>query len=425
MDWPETVLHQVWLWQWRLPEVLRTTDGRSLRVFQPGWWNYGPGPDFQKAILQIDGAVRTGDVEVHRMTTEWTLHGHDRDSRYGRVVLHVVYESTGVPVYHRDTSEVIPEIALRTYILPEDLVEFPTDAVCPRRPTTPMCLTYLPAWDAARLPRLVERMGRLYLIERARTSARSIAAGEPPTQTLYRSIARGLGYAQAKHVLEALADAVPWPVARDVALRNGPTDLLLRGWGVHLGGNHPPWPGPHRPAQDPWRRLAWLAVLCGLPTDPMDHLLRVAEAGLRYGMSDPAAWRRLWRSITEGYTGLTFPASDLGLPDGRTLVLRGRLVGPGRWTTLWWNAVLPVAMALWRQTYRDWPSLEALRAMRTGPIEDDAIQRAVRARFGFWQTYLPRRAPLVQLGLHGLYSLVCNEPVRSCPRCPLRDDLDE
>jgi hypothetical protein len=82
-------------------------------------------------------------------------------------------------------------------------------------------------------------------------------------------------------------------------------------------------------------------------------------------------------------------------------------------------------MALWRQTYRDWPSLEALRAMRTGPIEDDAIQRAVRARFGFWQTYLPRRAPLVQLGLHGLYSLVCNEPVRSCPRCPLRDDLDE
>ncbi len=420
MDIPETVLHQVWLWQWRLPETMTTTDGQTLRVLRPGWWNYGPGPDFRDAVLAVDGAVRFGDVEVHLTTAEWSAHGHGADRRYGRVLLHVVYESTGRAVYHRDRPEAIPELALRPYIPPTAWSEFPVGAVCARRPTAPMCLTYLSAWDAKTLQALVEQMGYAYLSGRARSAAQAIDGGEAPKQVLYRSLARALGYVQAKPVLETLARDVDWPTARAIARREGP-GALVRLWWARLDGVGSAWPGPYRPAQDPWRRLAWLAVLCGMAeSDPMDHLLRVAEAGLRYGASDPGAWRRLWQATADGYTGLAWPAPFLRLLDGRTVGLRGRLVGRGRWTTLWWNAVVPVAMALWERSHGALPSLEALRGMPTGPVEDDAVQRAVRARFGVWQSYLPRRSPLVQLGLHGFHRLVCNEPVRSCPRCPLR-----
>ncbi|MCS7313253.1 MAG: DUF2851 family protein, partial [Acidobacteria bacterium] len=376
--------------------------------------------DFQATVLTVDGAVQFGDVEIHRTTTEWTAHGHGTDRRYGRVVLHVVYESTGRAVYHRDRPEAIPELALRAYIPPAAWSEFPVGVVCGRRPMAPMCLTYLSGWDAEALRTLVEYMGYLYLGERARSATQAVATGEVPAQTLYRSLARGLGYVQAKHILESLARDVDWPTVRGIALGEGP-EALVRLWWNRVHSVQLARPGPYRPAQGLWRRLAWLAVLCGLPDlDPMGHLLQVAEAGLRHGAADPAAWRRLWRVVTQGYTGLTWPGSRLHLPDGRTIGLRGRLVGPGRWTTLWWNAVMPVAMALWERAYGAWPSLEALRALHTGPIEDDAIQRAVRARFGLWQSYLPRRSPLVQLGLHGFHSLICNEPVRSCPRCPLR-----
>jgi len=425
MDMAETVLHQVWLWQWRLPETMTTTDGRVLRVLRPGWWNYGPGPDFQAAVLTVDGAVRFGDVEVHLTTAEWSAHGHGADRRYGQVVLHVVYESTGRTVYHRDRPEAIPELALRSYIPPTAWSEFPVGLVCARRPTAPMCLTYLSAWKGEALRALVEHMGYVYLVERTRSAARAIAAGEAPLQTLYRSLARGLGYVPVKHVLEGLARDLDWPTVRTVARREGPEALVRLWWHREGSRIRSAWAGPHRPAQDPWRRLAWLAVLCGLPgADPMDHLLRVAEAGLRHGAADPSAWRRLWRSVVQGYTGLTWPDSCLRLPDGRTVGLRGRLVGFGRWTTLWWNAVVPVAMALWERAHGTMPSLEALRALHTGPLEDDAVQRAVRARFGLWQSYLPRRAPLIQLGLHGFHGLICNEPVRACPRCPLREPDD-
>ena len=39
--------------------------------------------------MRIGGTLWVGNVEIHRKASDWYLHGHDRDSRYDSVILHV------------------------------------------------------------------------------------------------------------------------------------------------------------------------------------------------------------------------------------------------------------------------------------------------------------------------------------------------
>lgn len=70
--------------------TLRLADGRALRVVFPGVPGGGTGPDFRDALLDVDGDLVRGDVEVHLRHSGWFAHGHDRDPAYGGVALHVV-----------------------------------------------------------------------------------------------------------------------------------------------------------------------------------------------------------------------------------------------------------------------------------------------------------------------------------------------
>src|SRR6187402_3001335 len=62
---PERWLQQLWRHQRIRRGELKTLDGRAVRVLHPGFWNREPGPDFQRAVIQLgDEAPRTGDVEI-------------------------------------------------------------------------------------------------------------------------------------------------------------------------------------------------------------------------------------------------------------------------------------------------------------------------------------------------------------------------
>ncbi|HEY5475352.1 MAG TPA: DUF2851 family protein [Tepidiformaceae bacterium] len=65
-------------------------DGRSLRVVFPGIPGGPAGPDFRGAIVEASGDLLRGDVELHLRASGWHQHGHDADSAYRDVVLHVV-----------------------------------------------------------------------------------------------------------------------------------------------------------------------------------------------------------------------------------------------------------------------------------------------------------------------------------------------
>lgn len=69
---------------------LKTVSGKSLIILNNGTWNFGDGPDFRQAVIEVDNIRFYGDVELHLESELWFSHHHDTDYRYNNVILHVV-----------------------------------------------------------------------------------------------------------------------------------------------------------------------------------------------------------------------------------------------------------------------------------------------------------------------------------------------
>ncbi len=107
----EAVLQYVWqhrLWSYGR---MSTTDGRALRIIDPGLLNSGSGPDFFNAKVTIDGRIWVGNIEIHVRAGDWYRHGHHGDKAYDNVVLHVVAENDAEVRNAR--GEVIPQMVLQ------------------------------------------------------------------------------------------------------------------------------------------------------------------------------------------------------------------------------------------------------------------------------------------------------------------------
>ena len=79
-----------YLWQTGIAgKSFRLVDGRSLEVIDPGRLNSNSGPDFFNSKVRIDGTEWVGNVEIHVKASDWKRHGHDSDSVYDSVLLHV------------------------------------------------------------------------------------------------------------------------------------------------------------------------------------------------------------------------------------------------------------------------------------------------------------------------------------------------
>lgn len=88
----EELLHYCWKHRFFPAAGLRTVSGKTVEVLDPGLHNHNAGPDFFNAKLRIDGMVWVGNVEIHSRSSDWFLHGHDKDEAYDNVVLHVAGE---------------------------------------------------------------------------------------------------------------------------------------------------------------------------------------------------------------------------------------------------------------------------------------------------------------------------------------------
>lgn len=110
----EDFLHYVWKHKAFSSTLLKTASGESVFILKLGEHNHNSGPDFFNAQLNIDGQLWAGNVEIHIKSSDWYVHGHEKDKAYDNVILHVVWEHD-TEVFRSDNS-VIPTLELKQYV---------------------------------------------------------------------------------------------------------------------------------------------------------------------------------------------------------------------------------------------------------------------------------------------------------------------
>ncbi len=127
-------VREAWLyphWERATGRTIFGPQGRYLLI-HPGTRNGGPGPDYLDATLAFpDGTTRRGDIEIHLRRDGWQRHGHAGDSRYRKVLLHVVVSGSLDPVAQQGAPPVPtvllprePALQLPCELTPAPLADF-------------------------------------------------------------------------------------------------------------------------------------------------------------------------------------------------------------------------------------------------------------------------------------------------------------
>ena len=113
----EDFLHYVWKFQKFDVGVFYTSNNENLHIKNQGSHNTNSGPDFFNAQIEIDTQLWAGNIEIHIKSSDWYAHGHETDTAYDSVILHVVWEHD-VEVFRKDGSA-IPTFVIKNHI-PKD-----------------------------------------------------------------------------------------------------------------------------------------------------------------------------------------------------------------------------------------------------------------------------------------------------------------
>lgn len=193
-----------YLWFHRMTgRRLQLSGGETVEVVSPGVWNHDAGPDFFNAKILINGIEWAGNVEIHVKASDWFRHGHDKDSSYDSVILHIVGINDAVATCTDGSS-----IQQAVMTLPPDF--FQIWANLESRDEGIKCSSLLHT-----LPRLcISDWIETLAIERIQNKARRIIdiynefSGDW-MQTAFAVTARSLGFGLNGEPMEMLARSLP------------------------------------------------------------------------------------------------------------------------------------------------------------------------------------------------------------------------
>jgi len=113
----EDFLH--YLWKFKKFETLNliTTQKEQITIIKTGDYLELSGPDFFNAQIIIGKQKWAGNVEIHLKSSDWYVHGHEKDVAYENVILHVVWEHD-TEIFGRNNRE-IPVLVLKDYVSSE------------------------------------------------------------------------------------------------------------------------------------------------------------------------------------------------------------------------------------------------------------------------------------------------------------------
>ena len=465
---PEKVIRCVWNDQLIKTDALTTTDGRTLEVVFPGYWNFGSGPDFKSASIRIDGTLHEGDVELHVYGCDWKAHGHSDNNEYDNVILHVfMWKGRG----RKSTQEENPSQAKnlsRPHIhelelkdsLKQGILQLNEQLDFDSYPllnqfNTGLCHRPLVRLSQEKFTELLKSAGDARIQTKMdRFHDRTITRGYE--QTFYEGVAEAMGYPSNKQAFRTLAENVPleeirqlapakssyeekvklvqallFGVSRLIDFADAPKDLsdLQNSWNRHRKKfedrlmDRREWKfGKMRPANFPYRRIAALSHLTvrhwenGLFTDTLDCLKSTLPTVLE-----------------KGYTGSTrnkvlnffcLEADDFWAwhytVGGKKLAKKQQLIGSDRSREIIINIVLPIGLIYARAS----KSISLEKALSL------LFQTKTRTPDNQWIRFMSHfilgdKAPLLKeldsdrktQGLMQVYQDYCTRNQNNCLRC--------
>lgn len=424
----ESVLQQIWFEQ-LLQNPLQTLSGEKVFLHHPGVWNHRAGPDFLRASFSLaEGNPSVGDVELHRISSDWNTHAHAGNPAYRNVRLHVFWQAhpgridPPVPGIHQiaiahQLTAPLTELVLWFRSTPMEIQTGEKPGAC-----HPQLLSLSPET----LREILEEAGWHRLRQR-----RSLAQARITTlglsQAAWIALAEGLGFAENREPFATLARAVPIarltqrPEAADrAALLYGTSGLLPdptrspvspaalpwirqlweRWWQLGDDGGASVLPagswrlGSTRPHNSPLRRLAACVALSAAPTwQSLVEAIRAGQAdkflAILRSASDPF-WDR-----HDGW-------------GGRILGSSSRLIGPARAWALLFQVLAPLT---------DLGETELARRMESWPAGGEAgLLRSASVRLlGTPTPPAEARTHLAREGLLQIYKDFCRaRPCREC-----------
>ncbi len=336
---PERLLAK--LWRAREGRSVRTVDGRRVNVLYAGRPAPGHGPDFQDAVVELDGAREAGAVELHRTPSDWRAHGHHTDPAYDGVVLHVVARAAAggpdLPVAELRRAERKP-------------------------PLEAPLMAGLARMGSSELRQTLVRAGMLRFQERVSAARNALGAGVE--QAFHEAVFEALGYSENRAPFFELARLASIEELRRLALetpRQERADALTRRL-LSLAGFG------ERAESPPMERASWRTS----GVRPANHpARRIRAAGvLTAGVADEGWLTACRRAADNGPSALEclFTSAEEG----------GALTGSGRAREIAVNAALPL-LAAWEggggngaaALYRMFP-----------PLPDNSVTREARRLAG-------------------------------------------
>ena len=119
-DISENQLQNIWKKQ-SFTSTLKTQSGDFVAVLSTGEHNSSAsGPDFKNARLRIGNLVYVGDIEIDSDYNNWKTHGHNIDSKYNKVILHIslTNKNNHHYIYTKDGRKV-PTLTLEKFVKKE------------------------------------------------------------------------------------------------------------------------------------------------------------------------------------------------------------------------------------------------------------------------------------------------------------------
>lgn len=200
----EYLLQYVWKHKLYNLTNLTTTDGEPIEVLDTGIQNADAGPDFLNAKIKIGDKTWAGNVEIHRISTDWQKHKHHTDKAYNSVILHVAEDiSTEI---RNEKGLPVPQFKLSIPLHIQKNADFllHTSFELPCRKHLPLIpKNHLHAWlDALAIERMERKTNDIFThLQRFNNSW---------DEVLYVLLSRNFGFGLNSYEFERLALSLPF-----------------------------------------------------------------------------------------------------------------------------------------------------------------------------------------------------------------------